>query len=105
MIWIVGFTTLIRLFINTARRFVYPFAPTLSRGLGVSLTAVTSMIAVNQVTGLLALFFGPLADKWGYRLMMLIGVGALTVGMFCGGLFPNYGMVLLALFMAGIGKP
>ena len=104
MIWIVGFTTLIRLFINTARRFVYPFAPALSRGLGVSLTAVTSMIAVNQVTGLLALFFGPLGDKWGYRLMMLIGVGALTVGMFCGGLFPNYGMVLLALFMAGIGK-
>ncbi len=104
MIWIVGFTTLVRLFINTARRFVYPFAPALSRGLGVSLTAVTSMIAVNQVTGLLALFFGPLGDKWGYRLMMLIGVGALTVGMFCGGLFPNYGMVLLALFMAGIGK-
>ena len=104
MIWIVGFTTLIRLFINTARRFVYPFAPALSRGLGVSLTAVTSMIAVNQVTGLLALFFGPLGDKWGYRLMMLIGVGALTVGMFCGGLFPYYGWVLSALFLAGIGK-
>ncbi len=104
LIWIVGFTTLVRLFINTARRFAYPFAPALSRGLGVSLTAVTSMIAVNQVTGLFALVFGPLGDKWGYRLMMLAGVGSLTVGMCCGGLFPYYGTVLLALFMAGIGK-
>ncbi len=104
LILIVGFSTLIRLFINTARRFAYPFAPALSRGMGVSLTAVTSMIAVNQITGLFGLVFAPLGDKWGYRLMMMAGVGALAVGMFCGGLFPYYGMVLLALFMAGLGK-
>ena len=104
LILIVGFSTLIRLFINTARRFPYPFAPALSRGMGVSLTAVTSMIAVNQITGLFGLVFAPLGDKWGYRLMMMAGAGALAVGMFCGGFFPYYGMVLLALFMAGLGK-
>ena len=104
LILIVGFSTLIRLFINTARRFAYPFAPALSRGMGVSLTAVTSMIAVNQITGLFGLVFAPLGDKWGYRLMMMAGVGALAIGMFCGGLFPYYWVVLLALFMAGLGK-
>ena len=49
--------TLSRLFLNTARRFIYPFAPVLSRGLGVPLTAIVSLIAVNQATGLMAVLF------------------------------------------------
>jgi predicted MFS family arabinose efflux permease len=97
-------TTLCRLILNTARRFVYPFAPVLSRGLGVPLTAVTSLIAVNQATAVLGLFFGPMADRLGYRLMMLSGMALLVAGMFAGGLFPFYGVVLIALFFAGLGK-
>jgi hypothetical protein len=44
---------LARLFLNTARRFAYPFAPALARGLDVPLTHVTSLVALNQGTGLL----------------------------------------------------
>ena len=97
-------TTLCRLVLNTARRFAYPFAPALSRGLGVPLTAITSLIAVNQATAVLGLFFGPLADRLGYRLMMLTGMTLLVTGMFAGGLFPFYGVILIALFWAGLGK-
>ena len=97
-------TTLCRLVLNTARRFVYPFAPALSRGLGVPLTAITSLIAVNQATSVLGLFFGPVADRLGYRLMMLTGMALLVVGMFAGGFFPFYGVILVALFLAGLGK-
>jgi predicted MFS family arabinose efflux permease len=97
-------TTLCRLVLNTARRFVYPFAPALSRGLGVPLTAITSLIAVNQATSVLGLFFGPVADRLGYRLMMLTGMALLVVGMFAGGFFPFYGVILIALFLAGLGK-
>ena len=97
-------TTLCRLVLNTARRFAYPFAPALSRGLGVSLTAITSLIAVNQATAVLGLFFGPLADRLGYRLMMLTGMTLLVAGMFAGGLFPFYRVILVALFLAGLGK-
>jgi predicted MFS family arabinose efflux permease len=97
-------TTLCRLMLNTARRFVYPFAPALSRGLGVPLTAITSLIAVNQATAVLGLFFGPIADRLGYRLMMLGGMVLLVAGMFAGGLFPFYWVVLIALFLAGLGK-
>ena len=97
-------TTLCRLVLNTARRFVYPFAPALSRGLGVPLTAITSLIAVNQATAVLGLFFGPIADRLGYRLMMLTGMALLVAGMFAGGLFPFYGVILIALFLAGLGK-
>ena len=96
--------TFSRLLINTARRFPYPFAPVLSRGLNVPLTAVTGLIAVNQVTAFLGIFFGPLADRFGYRLMMLTGLGMLVVGMFAGGLLPFYGVVLISLLLAGLGK-
>jgi len=104
LIWQVGLVTLCRLVFNTARRFAYPFAPVLSRGLGVPLTAITSVIAVNQSTAVIGMFFGPLADRLGYRLMMLAGLGMLTVGMFAGGFLPFYGVVLAALFLAGLGK-
>jgi predicted MFS family arabinose efflux permease len=97
-------TTLCRLVLNTARRFAYPFAPVLSRGLGVPLTAITSLIAINQATAVLGLFFGPIADRVGYRLMMLSGMALLVAGMFAAGLFPFYGVVLVALFLAGLGK-
>jgi predicted MFS family arabinose efflux permease len=59
---------------------------------------------VNQATAVLGLFFGPIADRLGYRLMMLGGMALLVAGMFAGGLFPSYGVVLIALFLAGLGK-
>ena len=96
--------TLCRLVLNTTRRFAYPFAPALSRGMGVPLTAVTSIIAINQFTAVPGMFFGPLTDRLGYRLMMLSGLGLLVVGMFAGGFLPVYGVVLGALFLAGLGK-
>lgn len=101
---IIVVTTLCRLVLNTARRFAYPFAPALSRGLGVPLTAITSLIAVNQATSILGLFFGPVADRLGYRLMMQAGMALLVAGMFAGGFFPFYGVILVALFLAGLGK-
>ena len=102
--WKVGAATFSRLVLNTARRFVYPFAPVLSRGLGVPLTAITSIIAATQATSLLGLFSGPLADRLGYKVMMLLGLGMLTIGLFAGGFLPFYGVVLAALLLAGLGK-
>jgi len=90
--------------LNTARRFAYPFAPVLSRGLGVPLTAITSLIAVNQATAILGIGFGPVADRFGYRRMMLIGMGMLSLGMLAAGIFPFYYSVMAALFLAGLGK-
>jgi len=96
--------TFFRLVLNTSKRFAYPFAPVLSRGLGVSLTAITSLIAVNQVTALLGLLVGPLSDRWGYRKMMVAGMAMLGAGMLAAAFFPFYAVVLVALFLAGLGK-
>jgi len=93
-----------RLVLSTARRFAYPFAPVLSRELGVPLTSITSLIAVNWATSLLGIFFGPLADRFGYKKMMVLGLVMLTVGMLAGGFFPLYSVILITLFLAGLGK-
>jgi len=96
--------TFFKLLLNIGRRFVYPFAPALSRGLDVPLTAVTTIIATSQVTSLLGLFSGPLADKMGYRFMMQTGLGMLALGMLICGVAPIYWIVFLGLVLASLGK-
>ena len=76
----------------------------MSRGLGVPLTAITSLIAVNWATSLLGVVIGPIADRIGYRKMMIIGMVLLGIGMLAGGFFPFYGIMIFALFLAGMGK-
>ncbi|MDW7709469.1 MAG: MFS transporter [Deferrisomatales bacterium] len=93
-----------RLLLNTARRFPYPFAPVLQRGLGVSLPAVTSLIAVSQATSFLSPLFGPLGDRWGQRSLMLGGLWLLAAGMLGAGAIATYGAVLAGIFLAGLGK-
>lgn len=104
LIWTVAATTFFRLVLNTAKRFIYPFAPILSRGMGVPLTAITSLIALNQFTAILGLIFGPLSDRFGYRKMMLAGLALLSIGMLSCFFMPVYGVVMVALFLTGLGK-
>ena len=96
--------TLFRLVINTARRFAYPFAPALSRGLGVSLSAITSVIAISQITALIGAFIGPFSDRLGYRKVMVGGMLILGVGMLAAACFPFYAVVLVAMLLAGLSK-
>jgi predicted MFS family arabinose efflux permease len=100
----VGVAGTCKFILNTSRRFVYPFAPVLSRGLGVSLTAITSLIALNWAVGILAIFAGPVADRFGYRVMMISGMVLLAVGLLVCGFLPLYAVVLVALFLAALGK-
>jgi predicted MFS family arabinose efflux permease len=97
-------SALARFFLNTARRFAYPFGPALARGLDVPLTRITSLVALNQGMGLLSPLLGTLADRWGPRVMMLIGLACLAGGMLAVGVLPLYATVLLALLLAGVGK-
>lgn len=102
--WRLGLAGLARLFINAAVRMGYPFAPVLSRGLGVPLTSMTSVLAISQVTGMFGLITGPMADRWGRRRMMLAGLAMLAGGMLFGGASATFASVLLALFLAGLAK-
>lgn len=96
--------TFFRIILNTARRFVYPFAPALSRTLDVPLAALTTVIATGQFTSLLGIFSGPLADRIGYRFMMRSGLMMLAIGMLICGLVPTYWPVFFGLVLASFGK-
>ncbi len=96
--------TFSRLLLNTSRRFIYTFAAAFSRGLGVPLTSITSLIAINQGTAVFGIFFGPLGDQLGYKLMILIGMSFLTVGMLAAGLLPFYWVIAIAMLLSGLGK-
>lgn len=104
LIYQITAVTFFRILLNTARRFVYPFAPALSRALDVPLAAVTSIIATGQLTSLLGLFSGPLADRMGYRVMMRTGLAMLACGMLICGLVPLYWPVFIGLVIASFGK-
>ncbi|WP_458774588.1 MFS transporter [Desulforhopalus sp. 52FAK] len=98
------FIFLIRLLLNTGRRFIYPFAPALSRSLDVPLTAITTIIASSQFTSLLGLFSGPIADRIGNRVVMRAGLAMLSIGMLICGLVQEYWVVFAGLVLASFGK-
>lgn len=101
---IIAAATVARSVINTANRFIYPFAPVFSRGMGVPLTAVTSAIAINQATSLLGLFTSHIGDRKGYKQMMLSGLILLSAGTAFAGAVPSYYSFLIALFFSGLCK-
>ena len=100
----IGITTFTKLLMNVSRRMIYPFAPEFARGLGVDLSAITSVIAVNQATALLGPVGASFADRYGYKLLMLFALGLLIVGTFAAGLIPLYSVLVVCLFLAGLGK-
>lgn len=96
--------TLCKLLLNIGRRFIYPFAPALSRSLDVPLTAITSIIAICQFSSLIGIFSGPLADRFGYRLVMRGGLVLLIAGMLICGVTSWYWLAMLGLILASFGK-
>jgi MFS family permease len=60
------------------------------------LTAITPLIAANQITGISGLFFAPLGDRWGYRIMLLAGLGVLGFAFFASVANDNFFVVYAA---------
>jgi len=100
----IGITTFTKLLMNITRRMIYPFAPEFARGLGVELSAITSVIAVNQATAILGPVGASFADRYGYKLLMLFALGFLTIGTFAAGFIPMYSVLVICLFLAGLAK-
>jgi MFS transporter, DHA1 family, inner membrane transport protein len=65
---------------NGALRVVYPFLPTIARGLDVSPAALSSLIAVRNLGGLATPLVARLSERRGRRWMMLVAMGAVTLG-------------------------
>ncbi len=100
----IGVATASKLLVNTARRMVYPFAPAFARALGVPLTAITSLIALNQATAVLGPLGAMFADRYGYKPVLLLAVFLCFIGCAMAGIFPVYAVLMVGLFLAGLAK-
>ena len=100
----IGVATASKLLVNTARRMVYPFAPAFARALGVPLTAITSLIALNQAMTVLGPLGAAFADRHGYKPVLLLAVGACFIGCALAGIFPVYAVLMAGLILAGLAK-
>lgn len=65
---------LARFAINSAHRIIYPFLPSIARGVGISLQAASGLVTLRVVAGLAAPFLGVASDQYGRRRTMEAGL-------------------------------
>lgn len=95
---------LARFVLNIGLRMVYPFAPALSRGLGVSVTAVYRLITFRNLAGFLSPLFSPLSERFGRRPILVGSLLLFSLG--CGLVFfwPAYWPLGVTLALIAIAK-
>jgi predicted MFS family arabinose efflux permease len=93
-----------RTVINTAYRMIYPFLPTIARGLGVSVESITLGITLRSALGLFSPALGSIGDIKGRKVALLLGVGLFTAGMVLVALWPTYPALLVSLLLVGVSK-
>lgn len=60
--------------LNTAHRIIYPFLPSLARGLGISFAAASQLVTLRVMANMTAPLLGPLSDRYGRRRFMEIAL-------------------------------
>jgi predicted MFS family arabinose efflux permease len=93
-----------RMLINTGFRMVYPFLPTIARGLGVDVRSIALSITARSSLGLAAPFIGSMGDTIGRKRSMFLGLLAFSIGFLMVIIWPTYPSLFLALMMNALGK-
>ncbi|MCJ7623939.1 MAG: MFS transporter [Anaerolineaceae bacterium] len=95
--------TIIRWVTATSLRMVYPFLPVFARGLGVSLTTISSAVGLRSLIGALSPLLSPIADRYSRRTGMLLGIGVFVLGCTLVFIFPTFPVFILALCLNSLG--
>lgn len=77
--------------------------PSLSRLLDVPISTVTLLVSVWAGTGLLSPLFGPLSDRHGHGIFVLIGLISFTIGNLLCAFAPTFQFLLGVQFVVGLG--
>ncbi len=103
-IWhIVGISFLLRLLIDTSGQLLYPFVPIFAAGLGVSAVIIGRLFSLQSFVGIFAPIFGNLADRYGYRPFMRLGLGSAGVGMIVFASSPTVLIAAIGSLILGFG--
>ncbi|MFT5195130.1 MAG: MFS family permease [Candidatus Promineifilaceae bacterium] len=103
-IWsIVGVGFVLRLLVDTSGQMLYPFVPIFAAGFGVSAVVIGRLFSLQSLVGIFAPIFGNLADRYGYRPFMRLGLGAVGVGLILFASSPTVAMAAIGSLVLGFG--
>ncbi len=82
-----------------------PFLPAMSRDMGVSVALLGQITAAMMImSAVLGLVAGPLADRYGSRRLILIGIGAAAVCLLDFGLAPVFALLFIASLAGSLAE-
>ena len=96
--------TLARLVLNTGIRMVYPFAPAISRGLGVEVGAIYQLLTLRNLTGFLSPLFGPMSDRFGRKPIIAAAIFLCALACLLVVIWPAYWPLGVTLILISIAK-
>ncbi len=96
--------TLARTVLNTSHRMIYPFLPTIARGLNVTESAVALTVTARSSLGLIGPVIGSLADRRGRKVAMIAAMLIFAFGLGLVGLWPTYPALFAGVLLAGVSK-
>ena len=72
--FLVGFGVAAKFFVDVSVQLFQPFLPVLAAGMGVSVVTMGRLVSVRNLMGLSAPLLGSLADRFGYKMIMRLGL-------------------------------
>lgn len=99
----IGLLTVIRIIYNTAYRMVYPLLPVFGRGLGVDISMLSYTLTTRSAVSSAGIFLAPIADRYGRRVSMILGLSMFILGTGCVLVWPNFTGFLLAMVLTNLG--
>ncbi|MBT8211697.1 MAG: MFS transporter [Acidimicrobiia bacterium] len=103
---VLAFLAFTRLVVNTAHRFVFPFLPAISRGLGISLEQGGILMSARSLAGVATPLVVASAGRGERRLRLAVwGLGLMAVGALVTAATSAYVGAFAGFILLGLGKP
>jgi predicted MFS family arabinose efflux permease len=93
------FLTTTRIFLFGAYRMVFPFLPAIARGLDITLEKASLAVSARALGALISPVMGIMADKWGRKPVMLIGLSTLVAGLMVVWIWPTFPGLVISLLL------
>jgi predicted MFS family arabinose efflux permease len=100
----VALLTVTRLTVNTSIRMVYPFLAIFASGMGVEIEAISLALAISMAMSAVGPFLAPIADKYGRKTGMLMGLAIYLIGTMLAGIWPGYATFFLSILLGNLGN-
>jgi predicted MFS family arabinose efflux permease len=100
----VAILSITRVVLHTLYRMVYPFLSVFSRGLGVDLAQLSLVLTSRSLMGFFGPFLATIADRYGRKVSMLLGLGLVTIASTIIWIFPTFPVFFGGLMLAMLGN-